>query len=75
MKVVKSAPKGRYKGIKRNYEVEDLLKLRGSIDIEFVRATGIGKIKYLQIHAGHSGSQQAVAAVAHRAIHCRTGGS
>ena len=34
LKVVKSAPKGRYKGIKRNYEVEDLLKLRGSIDIE-----------------------------------------
>uniref|UniRef100_A0A1I8BKZ1 Malate synthase n=1 Tax=Meloidogyne hapla TaxID=6305 RepID=A0A1I8BKZ1_MELHA len=37
--VVKTAPKGRYKGIKRNYEVEDLLKLRGSIDIEYTLAT------------------------------------
>jgi hypothetical protein len=37
--VVKSAPKGRYKGIKRNYEVEDVLKLRGSIDIEYTLAT------------------------------------
>ncbi|KAH7729924.1 hypothetical protein AAVH_02403 [Aphelenchoides avenae] len=37
--IVKSAPKGRYKGIKRNYEVEDVLKLRGSIDIEYTLAT------------------------------------
>nr|CAD2179974.1 unnamed protein product [Meloidogyne enterolobii] len=37
--VVKTAPKGRYKGIKRNYEVEDLLKLRGSIDIDYTLAT------------------------------------
>ncbi|KAI6185424.1 Malate synthase [Aphelenchoides besseyi] len=37
--VVKSAPKGRYKGIKRNYEVEDVLKLRGSIDIDYTLAT------------------------------------
>ncbi|CAD5223635.1 unnamed protein product [Bursaphelenchus okinawaensis] len=37
--VVKSAPKGRYKGIKRNYEVEDVLKLRGSFDIEYTLAT------------------------------------
>uniref|UniRef100_A0A183C2T0 Malate synthase n=1 Tax=Globodera pallida TaxID=36090 RepID=A0A183C2T0_GLOPA len=37
--VIKSAPKGRYKGIKRNYEVEDLLKLRGSIDIDYTLAT------------------------------------
>ncbi|KAI6220935.1 Malate synthase [Aphelenchoides fujianensis] len=36
--VVKAAPKGRYKGIKRNYEVEDVLKLRGSIDIEHTLA-------------------------------------
>jgi hypothetical protein len=33
---IKSALKGKYKGIKRDYEVEDVLKLRGSIDIEFV---------------------------------------
>ncbi|KAF8385060.1 icl-1, partial [Pristionchus pacificus] len=37
--VVKSAPKGRFSGIKRPYEVEDVLKLRGSIDIEYTLAT------------------------------------
>lgn len=37
--MIKSAPKGRYKGILRNYEVEDVLKLRGSIDIEYSLAT------------------------------------
>ncbi|KAL3087146.1 hypothetical protein niasHS_005385 [Heterodera schachtii] len=37
--VIKTAPKGRYKGIKRNYEVEDVLKLRGSIDIDYTLAT------------------------------------
>ncbi|PAV66026.1 hypothetical protein WR25_19445 isoform B [Diploscapter pachys] len=36
--VVKTAPKGRFKGIKRDYEVEDVLKLRGSIDIEYTLA-------------------------------------
>ncbi|KAI1717656.1 malate synthase domain-containing protein [Ditylenchus destructor] len=37
--VIKNAPKGRYKGIKRNYEVEDVLKLRGTVDIEHTLAT------------------------------------
>ncbi|CAI4222944.1 unnamed protein product [Auanema sp. JU1783] len=37
--VVKTAPKGRFKGIKRDYQVEDVLKLRGSIDIEYTLAT------------------------------------
>ncbi|CAD6198398.1 unnamed protein product [Caenorhabditis auriculariae] len=37
--VVKSAPKGRFKGIKRDYEVEEVLRLRGSIDIEYTLAT------------------------------------
>jgi isocitrate lyase len=37
--IIEAAPKGRYKGIKRNYEVEDVLKLRGSIDIEYTLAT------------------------------------
>ncbi|CAJ0957263.1 unnamed protein product, partial [Mesorhabditis belari] len=37
--VVKNAPKGRFQGIKRSYEVEDVLKLRGSIDIEHTLAT------------------------------------
>ncbi|EGT58826.1 CBN-ICL-1 protein [Caenorhabditis brenneri] len=37
--VVKSAPKGRFKGIKRDYTVEDVLKLRGSIDIDYTLAT------------------------------------
>ncbi|KAE9548627.1 hypothetical protein FO519_008162 [Halicephalobus sp. NKZ332] len=37
--IVKSAPKGRYTGKKRTYEVEDVLKLRGSVDIEYTLAT------------------------------------
>uniref|UniRef100_A0A914VIF4 Malate synthase n=1 Tax=Plectus sambesii TaxID=2011161 RepID=A0A914VIF4_9BILA len=37
--VVKSAPKGRYQGIKRDYGVEDVLKLRGSLHIEHTLAT------------------------------------
>ncbi|KAK0411957.1 hypothetical protein QR680_005943 [Steinernema hermaphroditum] len=37
--VVKSAPKGRFHGIKRNYEVEDVLRLKGSIDIDYTLAT------------------------------------
>jgi isocitrate lyase len=37
--VVRNAPKGRYQNIKRNYEVEDVLKLRGSIEIEHTLAT------------------------------------
>ncbi|TKR87391.1 hypothetical protein L596_011794 [Steinernema carpocapsae] len=37
--VVKSAPKGRFHGIKRNYEVEDVLRLKGSIDIEYTLAS------------------------------------
>lgn len=37
--VVKNAPKGRFQGIKRNYGVEDVLKLRGSVDIEYTLAT------------------------------------
>jgi isocitrate lyase len=32
--VIRSAPKGRFAGIKRNYKVEDVLKLRGSVHIE-----------------------------------------
>ncbi|MFH4983805.1 hypothetical protein AB6A40_010514 [Gnathostoma spinigerum] len=36
--IVKSAPKGRFKGLKRNYEVEDVLKLRGSLEIEHTLA-------------------------------------
>ena len=36
---MKSAPKGRYTGKKRTYEVEDVLKLRGSVDIEYTLAT------------------------------------
>lgn len=37
--LVRSAPKGRFIGCKRNYEVEDVLKLRGSIQIEYTLAT------------------------------------
>lgn len=37
--IVKSAPKGRFTGIKRNYQVEDVLKLRGSFPIEYTIAT------------------------------------
>uniref|UniRef100_A0A9J2PQ79 Malate synthase n=1 Tax=Ascaris lumbricoides TaxID=6252 RepID=A0A9J2PQ79_ASCLU len=37
--IVKSAPKGRFTGIKRKYEVDDVLKLRGSIEIEYTLAT------------------------------------
>lgn len=37
--IVKSAPKGRWKGIQRNYQVEDVLKLRGSVEIEHTLAT------------------------------------
>ncbi|KHN81706.1 Bifunctional glyoxylate cycle protein [Toxocara canis] len=37
--IIKSAPKGRFAGLKRNYEVEDVLKLRGSIEIEYTLAT------------------------------------
>ncbi|KAK6019236.1 isocitrate lyase domain protein [Ostertagia ostertagi] len=36
--VVKAAPKGRFQGIKRDYQVEDVLKLRGSVEIEYTLA-------------------------------------
>lgn len=37
--VIRTAPKGRYAGIKRNYKVEDVMKLRGSVHIEQTLAT------------------------------------
>ncbi|EPB79900.1 malate synthase A, partial [Ancylostoma ceylanicum] len=37
--VIKAAPKGRFQGIKRDYQVEDVLKLRGSVEIEYTLAT------------------------------------
>ncbi|VDO27591.1 unnamed protein product [Haemonchus placei] len=37
--VVKAAPKGRFQGIIRDYHVEDVLKLRGSVEIEYTLAT------------------------------------
>lgn len=46
--VVKSAPKGRFQGIKRDYEVEDVLKLRGSLQIEHTLATrGANKLWHI----------------------------
>ncbi|VDM63473.1 unnamed protein product [Angiostrongylus costaricensis] len=39
VQIVKSAPKGRFQGLKRDYQVEDVLKLRGSIEIEYTLAT------------------------------------
>ncbi|CAJ0581900.1 unnamed protein product, partial [Mesorhabditis spiculigera] len=43
--VVKQAPKGRFHGIKRSYEVEDVLKLRGSVEIEHtLAARGANKL-------------------------------
>uniref|UniRef100_A0A7E4WDJ6 Malate synthase n=1 Tax=Panagrellus redivivus TaxID=6233 RepID=A0A7E4WDJ6_PANRE len=43
--IIKSAPKGRYTGKKRNYEVEDVLKLRGSVDVEYtLAARGANKL-------------------------------
>lgn len=37
--IVKSAPKGRWNGIKRKYTVEDVEKLRGSVQIDYTLAT------------------------------------
>lgn len=37
--VIRSAPKGRFAGVKRNYNVEDVMKLRGSVHIEHTLAT------------------------------------
>lgn len=37
--VIRSAPKGRFAGIKRNYKVDDVLKLRGSVHVEHTLAT------------------------------------
>ncbi|CAJ0588130.1 unnamed protein product [Cylicocyclus nassatus] len=37
--VIKAAPKGRFQGINRDYQVEDVLKLRGSVEIEYTLAT------------------------------------
>lgn len=37
--MVRAAPKGRFQGIKRDYQVEDVLKLRGSVEIEYTLAT------------------------------------
>ncbi|VDM76032.1 unnamed protein product, partial [Strongylus vulgaris] len=37
--VIKAAPKGRFQGITRDYQVEDVLKLRGSVEIEYTLAT------------------------------------
>ncbi|ETN78985.1 malate synthase A, partial [Necator americanus] len=37
--VIRAAPKGRFQGIKRDYQVEDVLKLRGSIEIEYTLAS------------------------------------
>lgn len=37
--LIKSAPKGRFAGIKRNYTVEDAAKLRSSVRIEYTLAT------------------------------------
>lgn len=46
--VIKSAPKGRFHGIKRDYEVEDVLKLRGSLLIEHTLATrGANKLWHM----------------------------
>ncbi|VDP11142.1 unnamed protein product [Heligmosomoides polygyrus] len=39
LEVIKAAPKGRFQGIKRDYQVEDVLKLRGSVEIEYTLAT------------------------------------
>jgi isocitrate lyase len=37
--VIRSAPKGRFAGIKRNYTIEDVVKLRSSVHIEHTLAT------------------------------------
>jgi isocitrate lyase len=37
--VVRSAPRGRFTGVRRNYTPEDVLRLRGSINIEHTMAT------------------------------------
>jgi isocitrate lyase len=37
--IIPSAPKGRFDGVKRNYSVEDVEKLRGSFQIEHTLAT------------------------------------
>lgn len=37
--IIPSAPKGRFDNVKRNYSVEDVLKLRGSFPIEHTLAT------------------------------------
>lgn len=79
--VIKTAPKGRYKGIKRNYEVEDVLKLRGSIDIECVFWGGGGYFDWFdhsvrsvdQLHIGHPWGEQTLAIAPHRAVHRRVG--
>jgi len=37
--LIRAAPKGRFAGIKRNYNVEDVMKLRGSVNIEHTLAS------------------------------------
>ncbi len=36
--LVKSAPKGRFTGVSRHYTVEDVVKLRGSLPIQYTLA-------------------------------------
>ncbi len=37
--LIRSCPKGRFEGIRRSYEVADVLRLRGSVQLEYTLAT------------------------------------
>uniref|UniRef100_A0A0K0EQU7 Malate synthase n=1 Tax=Strongyloides stercoralis TaxID=6248 RepID=A0A0K0EQU7_STRER len=48
--IVKNSPKGRWTGIKRNYEIKDVLKLRGSLNIEYTLANKTSNKLWHLIH-------------------------
>uniref|UniRef100_A0A0K0FN45 Malate synthase n=1 Tax=Strongyloides venezuelensis TaxID=75913 RepID=A0A0K0FN45_STRVS len=48
--IVKNSPKGRWQGIKRNYDIKDVLKLRGSVNIEYTLANKTANKLWHLIH-------------------------
>uniref|UniRef100_A0AC35TYS4 RRM domain-containing protein n=1 Tax=Rhabditophanes sp. KR3021 TaxID=114890 RepID=A0AC35TYS4_9BILA len=49
-RIVKNSPKGRWTGIKRDYEPIDVLRLRGSVDVEYTLANETANRLWHLIH-------------------------